>query len=69
VVNKASEFRRNAEDSRQRAQHARNVYDRQHWIDVAAHWFKMALAEEMTDYPLMNAGTRKWPNSATRSDH
>ena len=49
VDTKANEFRRNAEDCRQRALHAHNSCDLQHWVEVAAHWTKMALAEEMAN--------------------
>jgi hypothetical protein len=63
VDTKANEFRRNAEDCRQRALHAHNSCDRQHWVDVAAHWTKMALAEEMANCPLSERPDSKRPNS------
>jgi hypothetical protein len=52
---KAAEFRKNAADCRQMAERARNPFDREHWLDVTAHWTKMALAEEV-------AGCDGWMN-------
>jgi hypothetical protein len=55
IATKASQFRRNAEGCRQMGERARNPFDREHWLEMAAHWTKMALAEEL-------AGCDGWAN-------
>ena len=46
MASKADEFRKHADDCRQRAERATNPFDKEHWLDVAEHWLKMAAAEE-----------------------
>ena len=47
MASKADEFRKQAEESQQRAERAANSFDKKHWLEVAAaHCRKMAAAEE-----------------------
>jgi hypothetical protein len=36
-------------DCRRNAVQAVNSFDRQYWLDVGAHWTKMAMAEEIAE--------------------
>lgn len=49
MLTKATEFRSNAVDCRRNAVQAVNSFDRQYWLDVGAHWTKMAMAEEIAE--------------------
>ena len=49
MLTKATEFRGNPVDCRRNAVQAVNSFDRQYWLDVGAHWTKMAMAEEIAD--------------------
>ena len=46
MASKADEFRKQAEESQERAESAANSFDKKHWLEVAAHCRKMAAAEE-----------------------
>jgi hypothetical protein len=53
MASKADEFRKNAADCRQLAESTcqlaeitKNSFDKEHWLEVAQHWLKMAAAEE-----------------------
>ena len=46
MASKADEFRKNAADCRQLAEITKNSFDKEHWLEVAQHWLKMAAAEE-----------------------
>jgi hypothetical protein len=42
MASKAEEFRKNADDCRQRAERAKNSFDKEHWLEMAEHSLKMA---------------------------
>jgi len=46
MASKALEFRKQAEESCKRAQSAAGSMEQKHWLEVAAHWLRMAAAEE-----------------------
>ena len=46
MTSKALEFRNQAEESCKRAEIAVSSFEKKHWLEVAAHWLRMAAAEE-----------------------
>jgi hypothetical protein len=46
LASKAEEFRKNADDCRQQARRAKHSFDKEHWLEMAKHWLKMAATEE-----------------------